>query len=255
MGLMGSGIGKTICRLLVNQADFAFHYGIPYPVSGTATNPVSRLMEHLNTIWRPTVREHPPSSAESRAAVSRTESILSYTFDLDPSYYPAYTTYFHFLTENPTKGGDDDWRGIDEYQKTLEGATAATPIGETAKRGRLLKALMITHRAIQSYQVGDPEQSVAAALAVYNQYFLLKPRDPSRNLAEAVEYAQRAADEMGILLENAEETVRQQQWNGTWQIRPLARREDYAATYQLANKIRESVLKTIPKEPLPKETE
>jgi len=57
---------------------------------------------------------------------------------------------------------------------------------------------------------------------------------------------------MTLLLENANETVMQQEWSGAWDNRSEARREDYRQAYQLASKIKETLNGILEKQTLPK---
>lgn len=243
MGLMGSGFGRTISRMLTTQADFTFHFGNPYPVGGIATTPIASIIQSLSKMATPPSRKTPPSIAESAAALSRTEGMLSLAFNLDTSYYPAYSIYFMFLTERPT--------APHVPSSTSEPAMQATEEREISAETCPL-ALDITHRALYSYRIEDPEQSVAAALATYNQYTLIAPLIRTTDVAAFRGLTRKAADEMTVLLENANKAVIHQEWNGLWLRRSAARREDYAQAHQLASKIKETLNKILEKQSLPK---
>ena len=266
-GIVGSGLGRTFCRLLTDQANTAFHYGIPEPSHSATPTALSEFMEKMNSSCIPIARRSPPNNAETLAALRRAEYLLKTAFDLDPSYYPAYEIYFFFLTENPRKADGDAWRGAESYRSDLQSDTAGLSIGRSEHQGRLLKALLITHKALASYRLDDPEQSVDAALAVYNQYSLLAPQDRSKNKDDSLRLKKKAAAEMAVLLDNAREKLKQKQWDHEWERSP-SRKADYAKDYRFASRLRAVLIDSMRsapsgsgtqidekmKEPLPKES-
>ena len=249
MAIRESGIGRTICRLLTDQAEFAFHFGSSYPVRGTAYSFLSAWVQKINASATKIVRKTPPTAGEAAAALHRTQSLLETTFNLDPSYYPAYSIYFGFLTDGSSTP-HSPWAGIENMAGKSD-STGVNGLGQ--QDGNLKIALDITRRALTSYNTKDPEQSAAAALAIYNQYVLLAPI--AKLQGQETFLRQKAHDEMAGLLSNAQTVVEQQKRAGIWQRRSQARRDDYSAAYILAKKICDTLIEKNIKEPLPKNTD
>jgi len=233
MGLLGSGIGRTISRALTDSADQTFHFGMTEFPDVAQNTGVVGLLNRLNLSSTKTSSPKPPTAAESAAALRRTESLLSLAFNLAPSYYPAYTVYFLFLTERPRTG----------HSHATESVGTAQPAAWSQKDTgvRLKKAMEITKTALQSYRLSDPEQSVAAALATYNEYMLAGFMSHNISRKQMAALSQKTSDEMSLLLENARENVRREEWAGTWDYRSEARREDYATLFKFTQKIQETL--------------
>ncbi len=105
-----SGVGRTIARILTEQANTSFHHGLFEQRPPNVTNPFSQWLDAgTNSLgfsgrlkYRP-VEQYPLRPYEVRQALEQAEKNLRLAFDLDPGNYTAYDVYFFFLTTQLTQ--------------------------------------------------------------------------------------------------------------------------------------------------------
>jgi hypothetical protein len=210
-----SGIGRTLARILTEQANASYHHGLLERKPPMSTNPVSHWLDAGNTAlgfqgrlkYRP-IEQYPLRPYEVRQALEQLEKDLRLAFELDPGNYTAYDVYFYFLTNEVTQtefaslGGaqfkdeDDDDNaapGADtpaqpddavvppaDDQKKAEAAPPAAVFqrwAEQERRRRQMRAIEITDEAIRKFRPNtmDPERFLTAAVMWYNRIMLVAP--------------------------------------------------------------------------------
>ena len=105
-----SGVGRTIARILTEQANTSFHHGLFEQPPVKVSNPFSQWLDAGTSSlgfsgrlkYRP-VEQYPLRPYEVRQALEQAEKNLRLAFDLDPGNYTAYDVYFFFLTNQLTQ--------------------------------------------------------------------------------------------------------------------------------------------------------
>ena len=223
LALKESGFGRTLARVLTEEANTSYHHGLFEHKPPINTNPLSRWLDGGNVAlgfegrlkYRP-VTQYPLRPYEVKQALEQVEKNLRLAFELDPGNYTAYDVYFFFLTNEVTqtefaslagaqlKDEDDDNSGPDgDTQGQPTGAPAPAtdehqskpsgpPTGvfqrwaaQEAQRRRT-RAIEITEEAIRKFRPNtlDPERFLTAAVMWYNRFMLLSP-DPDERQKSA----------------------------------------------------------------------
>ena len=135
LALKESGIGRTLARVLTEEANTSYHHGLFEHRAPTSTNPLSHWLDTGNVAlgfqgrlkYRP-VEQYPLRPFEVKQALEQVEKNLRLAFDLDPGNYTAYDAYLFFLTNEVTQTefasmagaqfkDDDDASADDDAQK------------------------------------------------------------------------------------------------------------------------------------------
>ncbi|PWT87136.1 MAG: hypothetical protein C5B58_00160 [Acidobacteria bacterium] len=258
-----SGVGRTLARILTEEANTSYHHGLFEQRPPTVANPFSQWLDAgTNSLgfqgrlkYRP-VEQYPLRPYEVKEALEQAEKNLRLAFELDPGNYTAYDVYFFFLTTQVTqtefasmngaqfKDEDDD---DDQANKALNAPASAGPNAERQKftptfeqwvgqerERRQKRAIEITDEAIRKFRSNtqDPERFLSAAVMWYNRFLLLAPEVAQRRTsAEArkkfEEAGRPALDEMKYYLDKAEACEHDLETKGLWQALPERRKEYY----------------------------
>lgn len=105
-----SGIGRTLARVLTEEANTSYHHGLFEHKPPNSTNLLSRWIDAGNFAlgfqgrlhYRP-VEQYPLRPYEVKQALEQVEKNLRLAFELDPGNYTAYDVYLFFLTNEVTK--------------------------------------------------------------------------------------------------------------------------------------------------------
>jgi len=105
-----SGIGRTLARVLTEEANTSYHHGLFEHRPPTSTNPLSHWLDTGNVAlgfqgrlkYRP-VEQYPLRPFEVKQALEQVERNLRLAFELDPGNYTAYDVYLYFLTNEVTQ--------------------------------------------------------------------------------------------------------------------------------------------------------
>jgi hypothetical protein len=105
-----SGFGRTVARILTEQANTSYHHGLFEQSQPKIANPLSRWLD-AGTVslgfqgrlkYRP-VEKYPVRPSEVKQALQQAEKNLRLAFELDPGNYAAYDVYLFFLTNEVTQ--------------------------------------------------------------------------------------------------------------------------------------------------------
>jgi hypothetical protein len=105
-----SGVGRTLARILTEQANTSYHHGLFEQRPPMVANPFSQWLDAgTNSLgfpgrlkYRP-VEKYPLRPYEVKEALEQAEKNLRLAFELDPGNYTAYDVYFFFLTTQLTQ--------------------------------------------------------------------------------------------------------------------------------------------------------
>ena len=105
-----SGVGRTLARILTEQANTSYHHGLFEQRAPMVANPFSQWLDAgTNSLgfqgrlkYRP-VEQYPLRPYEVKEALEQAEKNLRLAFELDPGNYTAYDVYFFFLTTQLTQ--------------------------------------------------------------------------------------------------------------------------------------------------------
>ena len=105
-----SGLGRTLARVLTEQANVSYHHGLLERRPPTSTNPISHWLDGGNNAlgfqgrlkYRP-IEQYPLRPYEVNQALEQVEKDLRLAFEMDPGNYTAYDVYFYFLTNEVTQ--------------------------------------------------------------------------------------------------------------------------------------------------------
>jgi hypothetical protein len=231
-----SGFGRTLARVLTEEANTSYHHGLLERRPPLSTNSLSHWLDTGNSAlgfqgrlkYRP-IDQYPLRPYEVKQALEQVEENLRLAFDLDPGNYAAYDVYFFFLTNEVTqtefaslagaqlKDDDDEDSaapgGETQEQHAGSGAKAASDRGsdqlaqqtgalqrwaERERQRRQTRAIEITDEAIRKFRPNtlDPERFLSAAVMWYNRFMLLAPDTEGRQ--KSVD-ARRKFEEVGPL--------------------------------------------------------
>jgi hypothetical protein len=110
LAIKESGFGRTLARVLAEQANTSYHHGLLEGRPPISTNPLSHWLDAGNISlgfqgrlkYRP-VEKFPLRPYEVKQALEQVEKNLRLAFELDPGNYTAYDVYFFFLTTEVTQ--------------------------------------------------------------------------------------------------------------------------------------------------------
>src|SRR6266403_6020424 len=105
-----SGFGRTLARILTEQANTSYHHGLFEQRPPNYANPFSQWLDAGTASlgfpgrlkYRP-VEKYPLRPFEVKQALEQAEKNLRLAFELDPGNYAAYDVYLFFLTTQVTQ--------------------------------------------------------------------------------------------------------------------------------------------------------
>jgi hypothetical protein len=252
-----SGVGRTLARILTEQANTSYHHGLFEQRPPNVANPFSRWLDAgTNSLgfpgrlkYRP-VEQYPLRPYEVRQALEQAEKNVRLAFELDPGNYASYDVYFFFLTTELTqtefasmsgtqlKDDDDDEHagagggaGKDNHP-SQQLTTAAQRWVEGERDRRHQRAIEITDKAIQKFGLNteDPERILTAAVMWYNRFLLLAPEVADRLKSEEArkkfeEVGRPTLEKMRYYIQLARARQHELEKKGLWQALPERRKE------------------------------
>jgi len=228
-----SGVGRTVARILTEQANTSYHHGLVEQSQPNFVNPLSRWLDAGTASlgfpgrlkYRP-VDQYPVRPSEVKQALEQAEKNLRLAFELDPGNYAAYDVYLFFLTNKVTQP---------EFA-SLSGWT------EQERERRHERAIEITDEAIRKFRPNteDPERYLTAAAMWYNRFLLLAPEVAERRKsAEARKKFEEAGlpalNKMKYYTQAARACQYDLEKKGLWQTIP-ERRKEFLQVAQLLEK-------------------
>jgi hypothetical protein len=217
--LKESGFGRTLARVLTEQANASYHHGLVERKPPISTNPLANWLDTGNSAlgfqgrlkYRP-VTQYPLRPYEVQQALEQLEKNLRLAFELDPGNYAAYDVYFYFLTNDVTQTefaslagaqlkDDDDDESAAPAGEPQEKETVAQPVladhptaeppqpanvlqqwAEKERQRRHARAIEITAEAIRKFRPNtmDPERFLTAAVMWYDRFMLVAPGPDER---------------------------------------------------------------------------
>ncbi len=242
-----SGLGRTLSRILTEQANTAYHHGLFAVGERKVANPFSQWLDAGNNSlgfpgrlkYRP-VDRFPLKPFEVKEALEQAEKNIRFAFELDPGDYAAYDVYHFFLTTEltQTEFGTESLNVLGDWQ------------GKERERRRQ-RAIEITEQAIRKFRPAmDPERYLTGAVIWYNRFMLMAPDVNSlqasvdaRNRFDSLGFA--TLQKMQFYLGGATKCENDLKAKGLWETRPLPRRNDYAKVFQLMSALTHSLSLTL----------
>jgi len=258
-----SGFGRTLARILTEQANTSYHHGLFEQRPPNYANPFSQWLDAGTSSlgfpgrlkYRP-VEQYPLRPYEVKQALEQAEKNLRLAFELDPGNYASYDVYLFFLTNQITQtefasmngtqlkdddddehaGADGDAKAHDDKDKGSHQSQQLTNAlkqweGQERER-RHTRAIEITDEAIRKFRPNteDPERILTAAVMWYNRFLLLAPEVPERQKsAEARrkfdEVGRPTLDKMKYYIQQARACQHDLERKGLWQAIPERRKE------------------------------
>ena len=230
--LKESGFGRTLARILTEQANTSYHHGLFEQSPPNFANPFSLWLDAgTNSLgfqgrlkYRP-VEKYPLHPYEVKQALEQAEKNLRLAFELDPGNYASYDVYLFFLTTQVTQtefasmngtqlkdDDDDEHAGADKDAQAHHDGSENKVHGNDGKGGqatntfqqwegqererRHTRAIEITDEAIRKFRPNteDPERFLSAAVMWYNRFLLLAPEVADRQKSEG---ARKKFEEVG----------------------------------------------------------
>ncbi len=258
-----SGFGRTLARILTEQANTSYHHGLFEQPPPNVSNPFSQWLDAGTASlgfpgrlkYRP-VEQYPLRPYEVKQALEQAEKNLRLAFELDPGNYAAYDVYLFFLTNQITQtefasmngtqlkdddddehaGADKDAQAHDDKDKgshQSQPLTNAVQGWEDQERARRhTRAIEITDEAIRKFRPNteDPERILTAAVMWYNRFLLLAPEVPERQKSEEArrkfdEVGRPTLDKMKYYIQQARACQHDLEQKGLWQAIPERRKE------------------------------
>jgi tetratricopeptide (TPR) repeat protein len=201
-----SGVGRTLARILTEQANTSYHHGLFEQRPPNVANPFSQWLDAGTASlgfagrlkYRP-VEQYPLRPYEVKQALEQAEKNLRLAFELDPGNYTAYDVYLFFLTNQLTqtefasiKGTqlkDDD----DDANADTDGGAQAHPDGSEPKAhgdaGKDAHPLQPLTNAFQQWQGQERQRRHTRAIEITDEAirkFRSNTEDPERFLSAAV---------------------------------------------------------------------
>jgi tetratricopeptide (TPR) repeat protein len=213
--LKESGFGRTLARILTEQANTSYHHGLFEQSPPNFANPFSQWLDAgTNSLgfqgrlkYRP-VEKYPLHPYEVKQALEQAEKNLRLAFELDPGNYASYDVYLFFLTTQVTqtefasmngtqlKDDDDDeqadaGKGIQAQRqpnrRSVEGRpNDAGAHGDVGKDNHQSQQLT---NAIQQWEGQERERRHTRAIEITEEAirkFRPNTEDPERFLTAAV---------------------------------------------------------------------
>jgi len=268
LAIKESGVGRTLARVLTEQANTSWHHGLFEKRPPNISNPLSQWLDarndglgfHGRLKYRP-VEQYPLRPYEVKQAIDQVENHVRLAFELDPSNYIAYDVYLFFLTTNVTqtefasvngtqlKDEDDDGKAdakgdtqAKEGPQPEKQTTVFQQWADQEGQRRHTRAIEITDEAIRKFRPNtpDPERFLTAAVMWYNRFMLLAPDTGERR--ESAE-ARRKFEEVGppvlskmtYYIQAAKNCQHDLERKGLWQAIP-ERRAEFLRVLQLIDK-------------------
>jgi tetratricopeptide (TPR) repeat protein len=258
-----SGVGRTLARILTEQANTSYHHGLLEQRPPNFANPFSQWLDAgTNSLgfpgrlkYRP-VEKYPLRPYEVKEALEQAEKNLRLAFELDPGNYVAYDVYLFFLTNqitqtefasmNGTQLKDDD---DDDHADAGGGAKQRVDNGKNGSQSKPLlegirqwegqelerrhtRAIEITDEALRKFRMNteDPERILTAAVMWYNRFLLLAPEVADRLKSEEArkkfeEVGRPTLDKMKYYIQLARAHQHELEKKGLWQAIPERRKE------------------------------
>src|SRR6266481_5791864 len=273
LALKESGFGRTLARILTEQANTSYHHGLFERRPPNFANPFSQWLDAgTNSLgfqgrlkYRP-VEKYPLRPYEVKQALEQAEKNLRLAFDLDPGNYAAYDIYLFFLTNQITQtefasmngtqlkdDDDDEHAGADKdaqaHDDKDKGSHQSQPLTnpvqgweDQERERRHTRAIEITDEAIRKFRPNteDPERILTAAVMWYNRFLLLAPEVPERLKSEEArrrfdEVGRPTLDKMKYYIQQARACQHDLERKGLWQAIP-ERRKEFLQVAQLMEK-------------------
>jgi hypothetical protein len=206
LAIKESGIGRTLARILAEQANTSYHHGLFEQRPPLYANPFSQWLDAGTASlgfagrlkYRP-VEQYPLHPYEVRQALEQAEKNLRLAFELDPGNYAAYDVYFFFLTNQLTQTefasmngtqlkdeDDDEQPNIEKDAGTRPESSETKPKADAAKGGSQLQPLTSAYR---QWEGQERERRHARAIEITDEAirkFRANTEDPERFLSAAV---------------------------------------------------------------------
>jgi hypothetical protein len=156
-----SGFGRTLARVLTEQANASYHHGLFERRPPTSTNPLSYWLDAGNVAlgfrgrlkYRP-IDQYPLRPYEVKQALEQVEKNLRLAFELDPGNYTAYDVYLFFLTNEVTQTEFASLAGAQLENKDAEDDTDSE--GDTQEQqARSPRSAEGQHDGAQAQATGD----------------------------------------------------------------------------------------------------
>ncbi len=258
-----SGFGRTLARILTEQANTSYHHGLFEQPPPNVSNPFSQWLDAGTASlgfpgrlkYRP-VEQYPLRPYEVKQALEQAEKNLRLAFELDPGNYTAYDVYLFFLTNQITQtefasmngtqlkdDDDDEHAGADKdaqaHDDKDKGSHQFQPLTnpvqgweDQERERRHTRAIEITDEAIRKFRPNteDPERILTAAVMWYNRFLLLAPEVPERQKSEEArrkfdEVGRPTLDKMKYYIQQARACQHDLERKGLWQATPERRKE------------------------------
>ena len=258
-----SGFGRTLARILTEQANTSYHHGLFEQPPPNASNLFSQWLDAGTASlgfpgrlkYRP-VEQYPLRPYEVKQALEQAEKNLRLAFELDPGNYAAYDVYLFFLTNQITQTefasmngtqlkdeDDDEHAGADgdaqAHADTDKGSHPAQQFTNAFKQWdseererRHRRAIEITDEVIRKFRPNteDPERILTAAVMWYNRFLLMAPEVPERQKSEVArrkfdEVGRPTLDKMKFYIQQARACQHNLERKGLWQAIPERRKE------------------------------
>ena len=201
-----SGFGRTLARILTEQANTSYHHGLFEQSPPNFANPFSQWLDAGTASlgfqgrlkYRP-VEKYPLHPYEVKQALEQAEKNIRLAFELDPGNYAAYDVYLFFLTNqitqtefasmNGTQLKDDD----NDEHAGANGDAQAHPDGSESKvhddAGKDNHQSQPLTNAIQQWEGQERERRHTRAIEITDEAirkFRPNTEDPERFLSAAV---------------------------------------------------------------------
>jgi hypothetical protein len=268
-----SGVGRTVARVLTEQANTSWHHGLFEKRPPNVSNPLSRWLDARTDglgfqgrlKYRP-VEQYPLRPYEVKQAIDQVENHVRLAFELDPGNYTAYDVYLFFLTTNVTqtefasvngtqlKDEDDDEnpdaKGDAQAKEGPQPEKQTTVFRQWADQEgqrRHTRAIEVTEKAIRKFRPNteDPERYLTGAAMWYNRFTLLAPEVEQRQ--KSAEERKKfeiiglpTLDKMKYYLQAARDCQHDLEQKGLWQTIP-ERRIEFLKVAQLLEKTADSL--------------
>jgi hypothetical protein len=267
LAIKESGIGRTVARVLTEQANTSWHHGLFEKRPAIVSNPLSQWLDATNDTlgflgrlkYRP-VEMYPLRPYEVKQAIDQVENHVRLAFELDPGNYTAYDVYLFFLTTNVTqtefasvngtqlKDDDDENADAKGAAQVKEGPQSEKQIpalqqwADQEGQRRHTRAIEITEQAIRKFRpdTQDPERYLTGAVMWYNRFTLLTPEFEQRQKsAEARKKFEIVGvptlEKMKYYLQAAKDCQHDLEQKGLWQTIP-ERRAEFLLVLRLMDK-------------------
>ena len=168
-----SGVGRTLARILTEQANTSYHHGLFEQRPPMVANPFSQWLDAgTNSLgfqgrlkYRP-VERYPLRPYEVKEALEQAEKNLRLAFELDPGNYTAYDVYFFFLTTQLTQTEFASMNGA-QFKDEDDDDDASTNNGALAQKNER----GLNPNSTPEHHDGSPAESGGAQLQKFTPAF------------------------------------------------------------------------------------